>query len=167
MSSIKRPAKMPEYVHAVFGRNPSRENYYDIAAPNDKIPFSWFRLTDPHNDFLIRQRVCQVAESFVERTKILFTGLRRLGGTLWYEGDTFVNGKKSLVLFHFHSETKKFDVYLFPGHYPRSEAKRMRFIRLFIQENARENSRALYVQSNRDITSLDDAKVNQNTVCDD
>ena len=131
MSSIKRTAKMPEYVHAVFGRNPSRENYYDITVPNNKIPFSWFRLTDPQNAFLIKQGANKVAESFNERTKVLFTGLRRMGTTLWYEGDCFITGIKSLVIFSFHEQTKQFDVYVFPGHYPRSNVKRTRFVWMF------------------------------------
>ena len=159
--------KRGKYLHSVFALDPLRPSNY-VATGGDKLPFSWFRISEAKSQFLINQGAHRIAESYKDGEKVLFTGMRRVGNTMWWEGNRYDKGKKSLLLFRYHVAGRCFDVYLFRNYYPSAEAKRENFIQLFIYNRKKEISEThapdiSNVQSNAVIPAVCIGKDNTNS----
>ena len=106
----------------VFKQNAIHPEIFDLQTDEgNDFPFTYFRLSSPRNEFLIKQRAVYVAESHRNGVKILFTGLRPANVNTFYSGNMFsqLTKKKSLILFRYDQPEKSFMVYLFPNRNPK------------------------------------------------
>lgn len=106
-----------------FHRNAIHPDIYDLQTiSGGKIPFSYFRVEEPREQYLIDQGAVKVAESFNKGVKILHTGLRRTSNEMIFAGNLYnpVNRKRSLLLFRCDPITHTITVYLYPDRNPRN-----------------------------------------------
>ena len=106
----------------VFKQNAIHPEIFDLQTDEgNNFPFTYFRLSSPRSEFLIKQRAVYVAESHRNGVKILFTGLRPANVNTFYSGNMFsqLTKKKSLILFRYDQPEKSFMVYLFPNRNPK------------------------------------------------
>ena len=109
-------------IKGTFRQNEKHSDIYDLQTIDGvQFPFTYFRLTLPRSEFLIKNRAVYVAESHRNNTKVLFTGLR-LVTTSIYSGNMYnpATKKTSLLLFKHDLLERSFAIYLFPGKNPRS-----------------------------------------------
>ena len=109
-------------IKGTFIQNEKHSDIYDLQTIDGvQFPFTYFRLSSPRNEFLIKQRAVYVAESHRNGVKILFTGLRPANVNTFYSGNMFsqLTKKKSLILFRYDQPEKSFMVYLFPNRNPK------------------------------------------------
>lgn len=105
----------------VFKQNAIHPEIFDLQTDEgNNFPFTYFRLSSPRSEFLIKQRAVYVAESHRNGEKILFTGLRQTIAKGIYSGNMLNSKtqKKSLLLFVENKPQKTFIVYVFPNHNP-------------------------------------------------
>ncbi len=107
---------IPKHLELIFKQNPVRTDIYDLTGSKFN-QFSFVRLSEPRSEFLIRQGSRYVLESWSHGQKPLFTGLRSIQEGLYY-GDTFRNGKRSLMVVKFNPG--ELYIYLFKA-YPRGK----------------------------------------------
>ena len=108
-------------IKGTFIQNEKHSDIYDLQTIDGvQFPFTYFRLTSPRNEFLIKQSAVYVAESHRNNTKVLFTGLR-LVTTSIYSGNMYnpATKKTSLLLFRHDLLERSFAVYLFLAKNPR------------------------------------------------
>ena len=106
-----------------FLRNTTHPEVYDLQTiSGGKMPFSYFRVEEPRERYLIVQGAVKVAESHNNGVKVLHTGLRPTSNKLIFAGNRYnpVNGKRSLILFKCDPITHTITVYLFPDRNPRN-----------------------------------------------
>ena len=111
----------PTAIKGTFNQNATHLDIYDIQPVSGvQFPFTYFRLSSPRSEFLIKNKAVYVAESHRNNSKVLFTGLRLVSNTI-YSGDLFnpTTKKKSLLLFKHDLLEQSFEVYLFPNRNPR------------------------------------------------
>ena len=104
-------------------RSTSQSEVYDLQTiSGDNMPFSYFRIEQPRERYLIVQGSVKVAESHKNGVKVLHTGLRPTSNKLIFAGNRYnpVNGKRSLILFKCDPITHTITVYLFPDRNPRN-----------------------------------------------
>lgn len=107
----------------VFIKNTNRPGIYDLMRESgSNFPFSYFRLSLPRSEYLIKNKAVYVAESFNYQAKTLNTGLRQTTEKNIYQGDIFnpQTKKRSLILFHFMDQEQSIIVYLFENHFPKN-----------------------------------------------
>ena len=105
----------------VFKQNAIHPEIFDLQTDEgNNFPFTYFRLSSPRSEFLIKQRAVYVAESHRNGAKVLFTGLRLVANTI-YSGNILntTTRKKSLLFFKYDLSEKSFTVYLFPNRNPK------------------------------------------------
>ena len=108
-------------IKGTFSQNATHPDIYDIQPVSGiQFPFTYFRLTLPRSEFLIKNKAVYVAESHRNNTKVLFTGLR-LVTTSIYSGNMYnpATKKTSLLLFRHDLLERSFAVYLFLAKNPR------------------------------------------------
>ena len=106
-----------------FHRNATHPEVYDLQTiSGGKMPFSYFRIAQPRERYLIVQGSVKVAESHKNGVKVLHTGLWRTSDDLIFAGNLYnpVNGKLSLLLFKSDPTTHTITVYLFPDRNPKN-----------------------------------------------
>ena len=106
----------------VFKQNAIHPEIFDLQTDEgNNFPFTYFRLSSPRNEFLIKQRAVYVAESHRNGVKILFTGLRPTGSITIFSGNMVnqLTKKRSLILFRYNLLKKSFKVYLYPNRNPK------------------------------------------------
>ena len=106
----------------VFKQNAIHPEIFDLQTDEgNNFPFTYFRLSSPRSEFLIKQRAVYVAESHCNGVKVLFTGLRPTKTSTIYSGDLFnpLTRQRSLLLFRCDISEKSFMVYLFPNRNPK------------------------------------------------
>ena len=106
-----------------FHRNATHPEVYDLQTiSGGKMPFSYFRVEEPRERYLIVQGSVKVAESHKNGVKVLHTGLWRTSDDLIFAGNLYnpVNGKLSLLLFKSDPITHTITVYLFPDRNPKN-----------------------------------------------
>ena len=105
----------------VFKQNAIHPEIFDLQTDEgNNFPFTYFRLSSPRSEFLIKQRAVYVAESHRNGEKVLFTGLRQTIARGIYSGNmpNPKTQKRSLLLFEENKPQKIFIVYVFPNHNP-------------------------------------------------
>ena len=105
----------------VFKQNAIHPEIFDLQTDEgNNFPFTYFRLSSPRSEFLIKQRAVYVAESHRNGEKVLFTGLRQTIARGIYSGNMLnpKTQKRSLLLFEENKPQKTFIVYVFPNHNP-------------------------------------------------
>ncbi|MEZ7867290.1 MAG: hypothetical protein QMB37_07560 [Paludibacteraceae bacterium] len=105
----------------VFKQNAIHPEIFDLQTDEgNNFPFTYFRLSSPRSEFLIKQRAVYVAESHRNGEKVLFTGLRQTIARGIYSGNMLnpKTQKRSLLLFEENKPQKIFIVYVFPNHNP-------------------------------------------------
>ena len=105
----------------VFKQNAIHPEIFDLQTDEgNNFPFTYFRLSSPRSEFLIKQRAVYVAESHRNGLKVLFTGLRQTIARGIYSGNMLnpKTQKRSLLLFEENKPQKIFIVYVFPNHNP-------------------------------------------------
>ena len=110
-------------IKGTFIQNEKHSDIYDLQTIDGvQFPFTYFRLSSPRNEFLIKQRAVYVAESHRNGIKVLFTGLRKTISGLVYSGNMYDTKtyKRSLLLFRYVSTDQTMVVYLFPNRNPRN-----------------------------------------------
>ena len=108
-------------IKGTFSQNATHLDIYDIQPVSGvQFPFTYFRLSSPRSEFLIKNKAVYVAESHRNNTKVLFTGLR-LVTTSIYSGNMYnpATKKTSLLLFRHDLLERSFAVYLFLAKNPR------------------------------------------------
>ena len=103
----------------VFIQNNTRNDIYNLMPESgSNLPFSYFIVTLPIQQYLISQGAKYVADS----NEGLHTGLRPTKVNYIYSGDLFnsYTKVKSLLLFCAEPAGKQFTVYMFEGYNPRS-----------------------------------------------
>lgn len=106
-----------------FLRNTTHPEVYDLQTiSGDKMPFSYFRIAQPRERYLIGQGAVKVVESHKNGVKVLHTGLRRTSDDMIFAGNLYnpVNGKLSFLLFKSDPITHTITVYLFPDRKPKN-----------------------------------------------
>ena len=109
-------------IKGTFIQNEKHSDIYDLQTIDGvQFPFTYFRLSSPRNEFLIKQRAVYVAESHRNGVKILFTGLRPTGSITIFSGNMVnqLTKKRSLILFRYNLLKKSFKVYLYPNRNPK------------------------------------------------
>lgn len=109
-------------IKGTFRQNEKHSDIYDLQTIDGvQFPFTYFRLSSPRNEFLIKQRAVYVAESHRNGVKILFTGLRPANVNTFYSGNMFnqLTKKRSLIIFRYNLLKKSFKVYLYPYRNPK------------------------------------------------
>jgi hypothetical protein len=107
----------------VFIKNPTHKDIYDLMPETgSNLPFSYFRLSLPIKDYLMRQGAKYVAESHKCYIKVLHTGLKPTNVKSIYSGDIYNSQTKtrSLIIFHLSPDEFSFKVYLFDGYFPKN-----------------------------------------------
>lgn len=116
----------PDPARGMFVQNQTDPKIYDIASNlGSNLPFSYFRVTLPRAEFLIKQGAVYVAESHINGSKILYTGLKSTSIASTFTGDMYDRNtnKKSLIVFRYIPDRNGYEVLLFDGYYPRSISK--------------------------------------------
>lgn len=82
-----------------FKRNPIHTDIWDLESGN--LPFTYFRLSNPREPYLIQQGAVKVAESHLHGKKVLHTGLRFTHCPTIFAGNLYdpVKRKRKLLLF--------------------------------------------------------------------
>jgi len=104
-------------------RSTSQSEVYDLQTiSGDNMPFSYFRIEQPRERYLIGQGAVKVVESHKNGVKVLHTGLRRTSDDMISAGNLYnpVNGKLSFLLFKSDPITHTITVYLFPDRKPKN-----------------------------------------------
>lgn len=100
---------------ATFHRNATHPDIWDLQ-PNRgaKMPFTWFRLSEPRSPYLLQQGATKVAESFTGNEKVLHTGLRKTFAVNVVSGNIFdpKTKKRQLLLLRRDAENS-ITVFLF------------------------------------------------------
>jgi len=120
---MKKNSLPPQAIKGIFRANSTRANNYDLnPETGSNLPFNYFRLSKPHEPFMIQQGALFVAESHKDNKKVLFTGLRAstsnnniMFGDM-YEPSTRT---KSLLVFVYFHEINSYTVYLYENYYPK------------------------------------------------
>ena len=110
-------------IKGIFRRNTSHPDVWDLNPDTgDKMPFKWFRLSEPREHYLTAQGALKVAESHHNGVKVLHTGLRRTVDEMIFAGNLYnpVNEKRSLLLFGCDPVAHTITVYLFANRNPRN-----------------------------------------------
>ncbi|MFZ4799472.1 MAG: hypothetical protein ACOYMA_18375 [Bacteroidia bacterium] len=109
----------------VFNQNAIHKDIFDVTPESgSNLPFSYFRISLPIQQYLIAQGAKYVIDSN-EGIKILHTGLLPTKVNYIYSGDMYNRSTnvKSLLMFHAEPAKKQYTVYLYEGYYPRSLTK--------------------------------------------
>lgn len=109
----------------VFIQNAIHTDIHDLTPESGaNLPFSFFRISLPGQQYLIAQGAKYVVESH-KGIKILHTGLKPTKVNGIYSGDMYnvLSKVRSLLLFCAEPTENKYTVYLFEGYNPRSLTK--------------------------------------------
>jgi hypothetical protein len=129
----------PDYKMLEFAENEQRPNIYDLVTTSSTFSkFKYFRLEIPKQDYLLKQGVKYVCESWNKGYKTLHTGLIPIGIDGCYYGNfvEFINGikKTSLMIFLLSPEHKRIQVFYFNHYSKRSIFMNLQFTRAFLNE---------------------------------
>ena len=115
----------------VFVQNRTFPHSYELPQESGaNLPFSYFTLSTPKESYLRAQRAVFVAESLLNESKVLHTGLRPTKNRFIFSGDTTnpTTKEKSLLLFRLNPSVNGYDVFLFAGYYPKSLTRAIKYI---------------------------------------
>lgn len=89
-------------IKGIFNRNTSHPDVWDLNPDTgDKMPFQWFRLSEPREHYLTAQGALKVAESHHNGVKVLHTGSRKTTDKMIFAENLYspVSGKRSISFF--------------------------------------------------------------------
>ncbi len=136
-----RSNHIPDCIFLEFKENSQRKNIYDLNSSSKTFTkFTYFRLEQPRQYYLIKQGAKYVCESWKNKIKILHTGLIPIGIENFYFGDfveTKTKGDKiitkiSLIIFYFIPETSTIECYFFNSYNKNSIRMKLNFCKDYI-----------------------------------
>lgn len=102
-------------IKGVFKKNETHPDIWDLTDTTSKMPFSYFRATEPREMYLMQQGAIKVLESHKDGVKVLHTGLRLTTVHNVYSGNLFnpETNKRRLLLAKFNPADDTLTIYLY------------------------------------------------------